>query len=212
MAILRSFPKLTAAGPSGLRIQHLIDAAEVQLQTPILHSLRAVINILASGEAPVVLSTFLAGGNLTALNKSKSGSPFDIRPIAVGEALRLLTGKCLCAMLKVKATGFFHPFQYGVACPFGAEKIAHGLQACIDEHWGDDDFAVLKIDMRNAFNVVSRQSLLSECAKHFPELLPWAIWCYSQQPFLWHPLGRLRFKSGVQQGDPLGPLFFFPLC
>ena len=40
----------------------------------------------------------------------------------------------------------------------------------IDEHWGDDDFAVLKIDMRNAFNVVSRQSLLSECAKHFPEL------------------------------------------
>ena len=34
MAILRSFPKLTAAGPSGLRIQHLIDAAEVPLQTP----------------------------------------------------------------------------------------------------------------------------------------------------------------------------------
>ena len=189
-------------------IQHLIDAAEVQLQTPILHSLRAVINILASGKAPVVLSTFLAGGNLTALNKSKSGSPFDIRPIAVGEALRRLTGKCLCAMVKVKATGFFHPFQYGVACPFGAEKIAHGLRACIDEHWGDDDFAVLKIDMRNAFNVVSRQSLLSECAKHFPELLPWARWCYSQQPFLWHPLGRLRSKSGVQQGDPLGPLFF----
>ena len=66
--VLRSFPKLTAAGPSGLRIQNLIDAAEVQLQTPILHSPRAVINILASGNAPVVLSTFLAGGNLTALN------------------------------------------------------------------------------------------------------------------------------------------------
>ena len=82
------------------------------------------------------------------------------------------------------------------------------LRACIDEHWGDDDFAVLKIDMRNAFNVVSWQSLLSECAKHFPELLPWVSWCYSQQPFLWHPLGRLRSKSGVQQSDPLGPLFF----
>ena len=35
MDILRSFPKLTAAGPSGLRIQHLIDAAEVPLQTPL---------------------------------------------------------------------------------------------------------------------------------------------------------------------------------
>ena len=29
MAILMSFPKLTAAGPSGLRIQHIIDASEV---------------------------------------------------------------------------------------------------------------------------------------------------------------------------------------
>ena len=69
MAILLSFPKLTAADPSGLRIQNLIDAAEVQLQTPILHSLRAVINILASGNAPVVLSTFLAGGNLISQNQ-----------------------------------------------------------------------------------------------------------------------------------------------
>ena len=155
---------------------------EVQLQTPVLHSLRAVINILASGKAPSILSAFLAGGNLTALNKSKSDGPFDIRPITVGEALRHLTGKCLCTTVKVKATDFFHPFQFGVACPFGAE-IIHGLRACIEEHWGEDGFAVLKIDMRNAFNVVSRQSLLSEGAKHFPELLPWASWCYGQRPF-----------------------------
>ena len=118
MAILWSFPKLTTAGPSGLRIQYLIDAAEVQLQTPILHSLRAVINILASGKAPVVvLSTFLVGGNLTVLNKLKSGGPFDIRPIAVGEALRCLTGKCLCAMVKVKATDFFSSFPVWCGLP-----------------------------------------------------------------------------------------------
>ena len=108
MAILRSFPKLTAAGPSGLRIQHIIDAAEVQQQTPILHSLCAVINILASVKAPTILSAFHAGGNLTALNKSKPGGSFDICPIAVGETLRRLTGKCLCAMVKVKATDLFH--------------------------------------------------------------------------------------------------------
>ena len=68
MAILRSFPKLTAARPSGLRIQHLIDAAEVPLQTPVLHSLRAVIDLLVSGRAPAEVAVFLAGGNLTALN------------------------------------------------------------------------------------------------------------------------------------------------
>ena len=208
MAILRSFPKLTAAGPSGLCIQHLIDAAEVPLQTPILHLLRAVINLLAAGKAPIEITAYLAGGNLTALNKSKPGCPFDVRPIAVGEVLRRLVGKCLCAAVKVRAQQFFHPFQFGVACPLGAEQMIHGLRDCIEQHWLENDFVVLKVDLKNAFNMVSRQAVLNECGKHFPELLPWASWCYSQHPFLWHPLGCLTSEQGVQQGDPLGPLLF----
>eukprot|EP00731_Ephydatia_muelleri_P004695 Em0002g871a len=170
MDILRSFPKLTAAGPSGLRIQHLIDAAEVPLQTPLLHTLHAVINLLISGSAPLDVAIFLAEGNLTVLNKPVPG---DIRPIAVGEALRHLTGKCLCAALRSKMASFFEPYQFGVAFPCGAEKIAHGLRTCIEQHWSENDFGVLKVDMTNAFNLVSRQAILSECAKHFPELLPW---------------------------------------
>ena len=102
-AVLRSFPKLTSAGPSGLRIQHIIDASEVPLQTSILQSLRAIINLLAAGRAPSEVSTFLAGGSLTALNKSKPGSPLDVRPIAVGESLCRLTSKCLCVVVKGKA-------------------------------------------------------------------------------------------------------------
>eukprot|EP00731_Ephydatia_muelleri_P005419 Em0002g1595a len=43
---------------------------------------------------------------------------------------------------------------------------------------------------------------------HFPDLLPWASWCYGQQPLLQHPLGTLTSEVGVQQGDPLGPMFF----
>ena len=96
----------------------------------------------------------------------------------------------------------------GVACPHGTEKVVHGLRKCIEEHWGDEDFVMLKMDMRNAFNLISRQALLSECYLFFPELLPWASWCYGSQPYLWLPLGHLTSESGVQQGDPLGPLFF----
>ena len=62
--------------------------------------------------------------------------------------------------------------------------------------------------MQNAFNFVSRQAILDECLANFPELLPWVVWCYSQHPTLWHPLGVLHSASGVQQGDPLGPLLF----
>eukprot|EP00731_Ephydatia_muelleri_P006879 Em0003g1127a len=48
--IMRSFTKGTSAGPSGLSIQHLLDAASVPLQTPICDSLKGVVNILASGK------------------------------------------------------------------------------------------------------------------------------------------------------------------
>eukprot|EP00731_Ephydatia_muelleri_P038943 Em1002g1a len=176
--VLRSFPKSTACGPSGLRIQHLLDTAEVPLQFPISSSLRDIVNLLASGKVPVSVSRHLAGG------------------------------KCLCAVLKSKASEFFAPFQLGVACPAGAEKVIHGLRHCIEEHWEEEDFVVLKIDMCNAFNLVSRQALLDECAFHFPDLLPWASWCYGQQPLLQHPLGTVTSEVGVQQGDPLGPMFF----
>ena len=49
MAILHSFPKDTACGPSDLRIQHLIEAVEVPLQFPIGAVLRDVVNLLISG-------------------------------------------------------------------------------------------------------------------------------------------------------------------
>ena len=117
-------------------------------------------------------------------------------------------GKCLGAALRVKAASFFEPYQFGVACPRGDERIIHGLRACVEEHWLEEDFGVLKVDMKNAFNQVSRRALLSECAEHFPELLPWVGWCYGQHPYLWHTLGCLTSESGVQQGDPLGPLLF----
>eukprot|EP00731_Ephydatia_muelleri_P001739 Em0001g1739a len=89
-------------------------------------------------------------------------------------ALKLLLQKLPnVESLEVKAASFFEPYQFGVACPRGAERIIHDLRACVEEHWLEEDFVVLKVDMKNAFNQVSHRALLSECAEHFPELLPW---------------------------------------
>ena len=79
--------------------------------------------------------------------KSEKGSPLDICLIAVGEALRKLTGKCLCIISRVKASELFGPFQLGVACPAGAEKLVHGLWRCISEHWEDDDFIAARLTL-----------------------------------------------------------------
>ena len=69
--------------------------------------LRQVINLLITGKVPAALAPYLAGGNLTALMKLKELG-WDVRPIAVGEVLRRLAGKCACAE---KATDFFCSFS-----------------------------------------------------------------------------------------------------
>ena len=161
-----------------------------------------MVNILAGGRAPAKVAKYLAGGSLTALIKIEDGSPLDVRPIVVGGALRRLTGKCLCTMARVKASEFFGPLQLGAVCPAGAGKLVHGLRQCIRDHWEDDDFVACKVDLRNAFNEVSRKALLEECVTHFPELFRWVFWCYGQHPTLWHNMGTLGSEQGVQQGDP----------
>ena len=78
----------------------------------------------------------------------------------------------------------------------------------MDDHWTNESFTVLKIDMHNAYNLVSRQALLDECSIQFPELLPWASWCYGQHQVLQHVLGTISSEVSVQLGDPLSPMFF----
>ena len=72
-----------------------------------------------------------------------AGNVTDVCKIGQELLAMRLTGKCLCVALKEKAASFFEPSQFGVACPNGAEKVIHGLRACIDKHWFDDDFGVL---------------------------------------------------------------------
>ena len=57
----------------------------------------------------MLVSKYLAGGSLTALMKDKADLSRDIRPIAVGEALCCLVGKCLWAVERSKASDFFNP-------------------------------------------------------------------------------------------------------
>ena len=109
---------------------------------------------MAAGKVPPPVSVYLAGGKLVALNKFTEGQPTDVRPTAVGETLWRLTGKCLCTLLKGKFSSFFQPFQLGVACKAGVEKVIHSLRHSMEANWQHGDFVVFKVDMFDAFNLV----------------------------------------------------------
>ena len=216
VAALRSFPRNTSAGPSGLRAHHLLQFCNAPLQFSFVTTLRNFVNSMLSGtHFPPSVAKYFAGGSLTALLKLGKGvyepddpDTWDVRPICVGETLRRLVSKCVCALSKKRAADYLSPSQLGVACPGGLEFIIHRTREVVAAHANDPDFVLLKVDFRNAFNAVSRRAILEECAAIFPEFLPWVRFCYSGEAVLSHPLGSLSSKAGVQQGDPLGPLLF----
>ena len=66
----------------------------------------------------------------------------------------------------------------------------------------------VKIDFRNAFNNLRRESILEAVAKQFPELLPFTISSIGSPSNLQFGDFMLSSEEGAQQGDPLGPLYF----
>jgi hypothetical protein len=86
---LKSFDRTTAAGPSGIRVSYILDCilAEPGDNSKLLELFSQVLSLLACGNAPRTISSFVSGARLVALEKPKlhkDGFP-DLRPIAVGE-------------------------------------------------------------------------------------------------------------------------------
>ena len=163
-----------------------------------------LVNAFTAGRVPREMAKYTAGAALVALNK-KNG---DIRPIAVGEIIRRLVSKCCCADMRSEAAEELAPRQVGVGVAGGGEAVTHTVSAVIHELGMAQDRVMLKVDFKNAFNLVSRQAFIRIIRDKFPHLAHWVEFCYAGQPFLWWDKHVLRSAAGVQQGDPLGPILF----
>ena len=208
---IRSFPRGTAPGGSGLRAQHLADALDAPLHNndnSFTTPLARVCSILASGAAPPSIAPWVAGAPIYPLKKKGDG----IRPIAVGEVLRRLVGKLILANTDVQKkidTVMMEAGQLGVRVKNGADVITQAARFWMADPNHKDHIA-LKVDFENAFNTIDRQAIRRELNASFPNLIPWFDFCYSQPAFLSCQGALLPFFSsqGVQQGDPLGPFLF----
>ena len=67
---------------------------------------------------------------------------------------------------------------------------------------------MLKIDAKNALNLINRNVFIREVQTHLPFLAPWVVKIYIQDLFLFAGEKVLLSKTGVQQGDPLAMLLF----
>ena len=187
---------------------------------------------IAAGYLPARYREHLAGGRLVALSKHPKPG---IRPINVTDAWRRIAAKTLLSICLPDFKSFFqnsHPrvFQFSTATPDGAATMFHIINAIINSTTKScmnqkDLFILLTLDIKNAFNTLSRQSIFDFYSKRCPstnsEPNTWSGWDILWKHFEAHygTTGLLKFyhsgktytvesTTGTQQGDPLGGVLF----
>ncbi len=199
---LRSFPKDTACGRSGMRASHLLET--LHLGTNLDEEFLKHVNNLVQGKAPPELAAFYASASLIALRKKDS----SIRPIAIGEIIRRLTSKICLRRVTAKARRYLAPYQLGIGVPNAIETILHGLNSLIRGETVDVHAIFLLLDFENAFNLIGREFFFQEVFRLFPEISHWVQFTYGCAALLFTGADVVYSCIGVQQGDPLGPLLF----
>ena len=132
----------------------------------------------------------------------------SVRPIAVGEVFRRLIAKCIAQEARSEAVELFSIKQLGVAVKCGAESIVHTTKQTFQNLFNNKTAGLLQIDFNNACNCITRSSVTDAARTFIPALAPFASFCYSQHSMLFLNATHIQSQSGVQKGDPLGPLLF----
>ena len=144
-----------------------------------------------------------------------------MRPICIGNAWRRLLAKGLLARQHVALESYFldhHPRVLQFCCGHanGATKLIQLLRTVHDSASRfDSDQVILSLDIKNAFNTISREHLFSVLDTHhrrFEEFFSYIHSHYGHhgdlRVFLRGETHVIRSESGVHQGDPFGSTLF----
>ena len=200
---LASFNKGTAAGPSGLRVQHLADV--ISVNPDLAETLSRWCTRVANADVPRDVECFLAAARLIPLRKKPTG----IRPVAVGETLRRLVGKLVLARAAPTCRNILERHRQMGGSPGGLDMAIHTIGQAA-RNLGPDEVEI-KVDWTNAFNCIDRALALRLCRELVPELSRYAELLYGKSApalFVHNSLTVLRSCQGTQQGDPLASILF----
>ncbi|XP_061706402.1 uncharacterized protein LOC133525602 [Cydia pomonella] len=203
---LGSFNNSSAAGLDGIRPSHLkeLTSGSAGENGPrLLEYLTKLCNFLLSGQLNPEVSPYIYGASLCALSKKDGG----LRPIAIGSVFRRLTAKLGCHAVRDEMSSYLQPCQLGFGTKLGCEAAIHATRAFVLDP-KNADCVIIKIDLKNAFNSLERDVLLSEVRDKIPLLYPFLHQVYSSPSKLFFNESLIQSQVGAQQGDPLGPLIF----
>jgi len=198
--------KNTAPGPSGLSPTHLKDALEAPESKHLRRELLRFVHLLMSGHVhPRAMKYF--GRAVLMPKPHKHGR---LRPIAIGETLRRLVARCAlkCAPAR-RAIAGLPPLQCGLGVPRATSTVAIGLQQLVHAGGPIGNWAILKIDVRNAFNCIRRPKIREVVQREVPELSSFVHMTHTEFSEL-YLTGNVVLQSevGLQQGDPISILLF----
>ncbi|CAK9291441.1 unnamed protein product [Gordionus sp. m RMFG-2023] len=112
----------------------------------------------------------------------------------------------ISSRIKHEASNILSPFQLGVGIPGGCEADVHLTRIHLETQPTNE--SLVKIDFNNAYNTLSRNSFLSSSSILFPGYTKFFYSCYQQPSTLQFDTYKIPSIEGIQQGDPLGSLFF----
>ncbi len=198
-----AFANGSEGGLGGLRPQHLKKVCDPISRegSPFIGALASVVDLMLRDQVPEVICPVLYGANLIALRKKDGG----IRSIAVGTTLRRPAARIVSNRSKDQIN-VLNPIQISFATKGGAEAatrhfIENSTRSLTHQ-------AFLKVDVKNAFNSVDRNTILKVAQRDLPAFYPFVWQCYSAPTFLMCRGRLILSQRGVHQGDPLGPPLF----
>ena len=171
---IRSFPRGLAAGPSGLRPQHLKDALVPGWRDEVVRHVADLTNLLSQGRAPSPMRPWICGASLAALPKPDGSH----RPIAAGDTWRRLTAKLLAKSHTEELRDYLEPLQLGVGTKMGYEAIIHTCRQWFSRSSNAPTKVLVTLDLSNAFKSVDRSAVLESVRRTAPDLAPWCVFCY----------------------------------
>jgi hypothetical protein len=172
------------------------------IASPLLVTLTDFSNGLFQGFVPTEMRPIFFGGKLIALSKKDGG----LRPIAIGYTLRRLAAKMANTFATKKMSTILSPLQLGVGTAGGMEAAVHATRQYLEKL--TNNCAIVKLDFKNAFNTLRRDSMLEALSTNIPELFTFVHSAYAAGSQLQFGNFDIQSNEGVHQGDPLGPLLF----